>query len=64
MATSVFFKLLAMFIVVALGWSLGRTRMLGRGEGMADPARVLSNAAFYLFMSALLFRTSARLNTE
>jgi predicted permease len=32
-------------------------------EGSGDPARVLSNAAFYLFVPALLFRTTARLDT-
>jgi malonate transporter and related proteins len=63
MTMTILFKLLAMFIVVALGWALGRARLLGTGEGAADPARVLSNAAFYVFIPALLFRTSARLDT-
>jgi len=50
-------KLLAMFIVVALGWWAGRARWLGEG----DTARVLGNAAFTIFVPALLFRTAARL---
>jgi predicted permease len=50
-------KLLAMFIVVALGWWAGRARWLGEG----DSARVLGNAAFMIFVPALLFRTAARL---
>jgi hypothetical protein len=51
-------KLLAMFIVVALGWCAGRRRWLGEG----DSARVLANAAFMVFVPALLFRTAARLD--
>jgi malonate transporter len=51
-------KLLAMFIVVALGWWAGRRRWLGAG----DSARVLANAAFMIFVPALLFRTAARLD--
>jgi predicted permease len=50
-------KLLAMFIVVAIGWVAGRRRWLGEG----DVARVLGNAAFMIFVPALLFRTAARL---
>src|SRR5262245_25352375 len=51
-------KLLAMFIVVAIGWWAGRKRWLGEG----DTARVLGNAAFMVFVPALLFRTAARLD--
>ena len=51
-------KLLAIFIVVALGYLAGRLRWLGEN----DPARVLGNAAFYLFVPALLFRTTSRLD--
>jgi hypothetical protein len=51
-------KLLAMFIVVALGWWAGRRRWLGEG----DSARVLANSAFMIFVPALLFRTAARLD--
>jgi len=50
-------KLAAMFIVVAMGWWAGRQRWLGEG----DTARVLGNAAFMIFVPALLFRTAARL---
>ena len=56
MSTAVFLKLLAIFVVVALGWVAGRLRWLGDN----DPARTLSNAAFYIFIPALLFRTTAR----
>lgn len=64
MGTTLVFKLLAMFIVVAIGWALGRARVFVSGAGAAEPSRVLSNAAFYLFIPALLFRTSARLDTQ
>jgi hypothetical protein len=56
MSTLVFLKLLAIFAVVVLGWVAGRLRWLGDN----DPARTLSNAAFYIFIPALLFRTTAR----
>ncbi|WP_291010808.1 AEC family transporter [Hydrogenophaga sp.] len=58
MATSVLLKLLAMGLIVALGWGAARLRWLGPG----DVARTLSNAAFYLFVPALLFRTSSRMD--
>ncbi|HEX6019133.1 MAG TPA: AEC family transporter [Burkholderiaceae bacterium] len=50
-------KLLAMFLIVAIGWWAGRRRWLGEG----NTARVLGNAAFLIFVPALLFRTAARL---
>lgn len=53
-------KLLAIALIVALGYLVGRLRWLGPPE--AEPARVLSNAAFYLFAPALFFRTTARLD--
>lgn len=56
-------KLLAIFIAVAIGWFVGRMRWLGdqtAGGSGGDPAKVLSNAAFYIFVPALLFRTTAR----
>ncbi len=62
MASAAFLKLLVMFIVVALGWLVGRWRLLGAGTGANDASRVLSNAAFYIFIPALLFRTAARLD--
>lgn len=58
MSLAIFLKLIAIFAVVALGWIAGRARWLGGG----DVARVLSNAAFYLFIPALLFRTTARID--
>jgi len=59
---AIFHKLLAIFAIVALGWLAGRRRWLG-GEGGGDSAvRALSDAAFYLFVPALLFRTVARLD--
>lgn len=53
-------KLLAITLIVALGYVVGRLRWLGPPE--AEPARVLSNAAFYIFAPALFFRTTARLD--
>jgi predicted permease len=58
MSTLVFLKLFAIFAVVALGWVAGRLRWLGD----QDPARTLSSAAFYIFIPALLFRTTARVD--
>jgi malonate transporter len=58
MSALIFFKLLAIFATVALGWIAGRLRWLGEN----DPARTLSNAAFYIFVPALLFRTTARID--
>lgn len=51
-------RLVGIFAVIALGWLAGRTRLLG-GD---DTARVLSNAAFFLFTPALLFRTTSRID--
>ncbi len=58
-------KLLAILVAVAIGWVVGRMRWLGGGAAGSDsdPARVLANAAFYIFVPALLFRTTARLDT-
>jgi len=56
MTATVFLKLVAIFFIVALGWVAGRLKWLGHN----DPARTLSNAAFYIFVPALLFRTTAR----
>jgi predicted permease len=60
MTLAVFHKLLAIFLTVALGYIAGRMRWLGP-DGPAT-ARVLGNAAFYVFVPALLFRTTARLD--
>ena len=61
MTTLIFFKLLAIFMVVALGWVAGKLNWLGHPDN-SDPARTLSNAAFYIFVPALLFRTTARID--
>lgn len=62
MSTPVLLKLLAIFAIVAIGWVVGRLRWLGKGGDGTDPARVLGFAAFYLFVPALLFRTTARID--
>jgi hypothetical protein len=62
MSVIVFYKLLAIFCAVAVGWLAGRLRWLGEASGGSDPARLLGNAAFYIFVPALLFRTTARLD--
>jgi predicted permease len=60
MSLLLLWKLLALVAVVGLGWVVGRLRWLGPPQ--AEPARVLSNAAFFLFAPALLFRTTARVD--
>ena len=60
MSAAVLGKLLAIIVTVALGWLAGRLRWLG--DAQSDPARILSNAAFYIFVPALLFRTTARVD--
>jgi malonate transporter and related proteins len=56
-------KLLAIFAVVGIGYVAGRAQWLReRGEGEVDVSRVLANAAFTLFIPALLFRTTARID--
>lgn len=62
MSTLVFLKLAAIFVVVALGWVVGKLRWLGPQTDTSDPARTLANAAYYIFVPALLFRTTARLD--
>ena len=62
MSATVFYKLLAIVAVVALGWTIGKLKWLSHGNPSdADPARTLSNAALYIFIPALLFRTTARI---
>ena len=61
MTAAVLDKLIAIVAAVALGWAAGRLRWLGSGTG-TDPARVLGNAAFTIFVPALLFRTAARID--
>ncbi len=58
MSALVFVKLFAIFAVVAIGWAVSRSGKLGSG----DAAQVLSGAAFYIFVPALLFRTTARVD--
>jgi malonate transporter and related proteins len=55
-----FLKLLAIFVTIWIGWAAGRTRAFSGGEA----ARILSNAAFYIFAPALLFRATARIDFE
>jgi malonate transporter and related proteins len=55
-------KLLAVLITAAIGYVAGRLRWLNTGTPGSDPARVLSNIAFYVFIPALLLRTTARLD--
>lgn len=62
MSLAVFHKLLAIFLTVGLGYIAGRMRWLDSGAEARDPARVLGNAAFSIFVPALLFRTTARLD--
>jgi predicted permease len=59
MTIDIVYKLLAIIFTVALGYTAGRLKWLG-DEGVA--ARVLGNLAFMLFVPALLFRTTARLD--
>lgn len=62
MTAAIAYKLLAVVFTVVLGYAAGRMKWLGTGTDASDPARVLSNAAFYIFIPALLFRTTARLD--
>jgi malonate transporter and related proteins len=65
MTVDIVYKLLAIIFTVVLGYVAGRMQWLGRlnQEGRdGDPARVLGNVAFFIFVPALLFRTTARLD--
>jgi hypothetical protein len=64
MSALVFFKLLAIFVVVAIGWIVGKLRWLVAADSDVDPARILANAAYYIFVPALLFRTTARIDFQ
>jgi predicted permease len=57
-------KLLAVLVVAGLGYLAARLRWLTVGAPGSDAARVLSNIAFYIFIPALLFRTTARLDVS
>jgi malonate transporter and related proteins len=58
MYSAILLKLVAILLMVAIGYGAGRKRWLGEG----DPARVLGYAAFYIFVPALLFRTTSRID--
>ena len=60
MTLVVFQKLLAILLTVGLGYVAGRARWLGDDQPMV--ARVVGNVAFTVFVPALLFRTTARLD--
>jgi malonate transporter and related proteins len=62
MSALVFLKLLAIFVIVAIGWMVGKLRWLDAAGNTGDPARTLANAAYYIFVPALLFRTTARID--
>lgn len=51
-------KLTTLVLVIGIGYVAGRQRWLGD----AQAARVLNNAAFYIFVPALLFRTTSRID--
>ena len=64
MTEAVATRLAAILATVALGWIAARAGWLGRsGQGRdTTAAEVLGQAAFYLFVPALLFRTMVRLD--
>lgn len=62
MTQPVLFKLLAIFVIVSIGWAVGKLRWLSPPGSEADPARTLAYAAYYIFVPALLFRTTARID--
>ena len=69
MTLAVLYKLLAIFATVALGWLAGRVGWIGGkatpgAGGLPAAARAISDATFYLFVPALLFRTMARLDVS
>jgi predicted permease len=59
MSALVFFKLVAIFAVVAIGWVVGKLKWLVPAEAGTDPARTLAHAAYCIIVPALLFRTTA-----
>lgn len=54
------YKLAALFAMIALGYAAARWRLLGSAEAQ----RGLAQAAFSLFLPALLFRTTAALDVR
>ena len=60
MSIDLLLKLFGLLAVTLIGYGAARMRAFGS----PDATRVLSNAAFNLFAPALMFRTTARLDTE
>ncbi len=54
MSADVLLRLAGIFIIIAIGWTAGRTGIVGPGT-----AETLGQAAFNVFTPALLFRTTA-----
>jgi predicted permease len=61
-SAAVAIKLFAVLVTAAIGYLAGRMKWLVIGAPGSDAARVLSNVAFYVFIPALLFRTTVRLD--
>jgi malonate transporter len=64
MTAAVAIKLVAVLLTATLGYVAGHFRLLTNGAPSSDAARVLSNSALYVFVPALLFRTTARIDFE
>lgn len=62
MSIAVFYKLLAIFLTVGVGFVAGRAGWLGPRADGGRSARLISDLAFYVFVPALLFRTVVRLD--
>lgn len=60
MTLAIFYKLLAIFFTVGLGWLAARLRWFG--DATPAEARLLSNLAMNVFVASLLFRTAARID--
>ncbi len=60
MTLAIFYKLLAIFLTVGLGYIAARLRWFG--EATPAVARMLGSLAMNVFVSALLFRTAARID--
>ena len=60
MTLAVFYKLLAIMGTIGLGWLALRRGWFARDGAGGDAAQVLANAALYVFVPALLFRTMVR----
>jgi predicted permease len=61
MSIDLLIKLFAIVVVVSIGYAVGRARWLSPDDRDGDPARTLSYAAYYIFVPALLFHTTARI---